>query len=699
LGETSRGDAAAQDDAKADDAETAATLPDMHKKMETCGSPGGRGIFHPWVITLVGILLVGASLALYHSGWETPDYLYQDDKCYSSEVIMIQGLPIDACLTREEVDKGTDCGGPAADLFCKNLGANYMVNFTLADVTVKRGAITLGNKFLGGQLGFEQICCDEGKYEPHTSRWLLLAGGTLLLYVAALLAAKAVLYLCEVTLVLVIDAGEALYFFLDIEKAIKWLLYSSWLVSWVNFTLWHVWCYQGIDCEDHGSELRGSFYRAAQAMLFFSIAYFVSKAAPRVICARYLYKGQFGKIKDMMRKEMLLAALIRPEVAHVVRSASGRAGSPLPPPPSAAETEGDGIAELHLGHVGAIRGFQRFLRKYQDADKDELVAEAEMEGNILFENLASYDLNRDGTVGIHDFLQIFRQVPVKGFTAPEAARLAWAMFDLNADNKLSREEVVAGLEQIYMERVNTALTVLSTESAVRSLETAIGFVLYTLLIFVVMALFDMATSFGSSSLDFFTTYVLALSFIFGDTVKSIFRSAIFLFAEQPFSVGDYLSIDGTLWLVDSFDLIYTVLYKWEENQMCKMPNDQLIDSQLINVSRGRSFKDTMVAVVPLTMSIQEIQGVKDKMNEAAATRPKEYLPGTPHVKINSIDSGQTMQVQFEWIYAFPPGDRGRVDEGRDFMVAVVKEALLQLGTNKHTLNLSFNLVKGGTTTN
>lgn len=43
--------------------------------------------------------------------------------------------------------------------------------------------------------------------------------------------------------------------------------------------------------------------------------------------------------------------------------------------------------------------------------------------------------------------------------------------------------------------------------------------------------------------------------------ESEHRSAIYLFAEHPFDVGDWLVMeDGDVWRVDSFDLIYTVRY-------------------------------------------------------------------------------------------------------------------------------------------
>lgn len=57
----------------------------------------------------------------------------------------------------------------------------------------------------------------------------------------------------------------------------------------------------------------------------------------------------------------------------------------------------------------------------------------------------------------------------------------------------------------------------------------------------------------------FSTTVLALTFVFGDSVKSVFESALFLFLEHPYDVGDTLLMNGTVFAkVKKIDLMYTV---------------------------------------------------------------------------------------------------------------------------------------------
>lgn len=56
----------------------------------------------------------------------------------------------------------------------------------------------------------------------------------------------------------------------------------------------------------------------------------------------------------------------------------------------------------------------------------------------------------------------------------------------------------------------------------------------------------------------FSTTVLALTFVFGDSVKSVFESALFLFLEHPYDVGDSLVLNGEIAKVKKIDLMYTV---------------------------------------------------------------------------------------------------------------------------------------------
>lgn len=51
-----------------------------------------------------------------------------------------------------------------------------------------------------------------------------------------------------------------------------------------------------MDCESHGSPLRDTLLQAARVVRMFAWAALCTKAAPRIISVRYLYKGQFEKV-------------------------------------------------------------------------------------------------------------------------------------------------------------------------------------------------------------------------------------------------------------------------------------------------------------------------------------------------------------------------------------------------------------------
>jgi hypothetical protein len=42
---------------------------------------------------------------------------------------------------------------------------------------------------------------------------------------------------------------------------------------------------------------------------------------------------------------------------------------------------------------------------------------------------------------------------------------------------------------------------------------------------------------------------------------------------------------------------------------------------------------------------------------------------------------QIMILMLEWVYAFPPGNRGRVDDTREYMVAACKGAYCSMHVN------------------
>ena len=59
----------------------------------------------------------------------------------------------------------------------------------------------------------------------------------------------------------------------------------------------------------------------------------------------------------------------------------------------------------------------------------------------------------------------------------------------------------------------------------------------------------------------FSATVLALTFVFGNSVRNIYEATLFLFVEHAYDVGDLLEVEGSMWRVKQINLMFTVLVR------------------------------------------------------------------------------------------------------------------------------------------
>ncbi|KIY94341.1 hypothetical protein MNEG_13621, partial [Monoraphidium neglectum] len=137
---------------------------------------------------------------------------------------------------------------------------------------------------------------------------------------------------------------------------------------------------------------------------------------------------------------------------------------------------------------------------------------------------------------------------------------AFAYFDKDNDAAITADEMRSSVVAVFKERRNMAASlevrrrkrvdVLDTDSIVRSLQFGIGVAIH----FVFSAVYLL----GFST---FSALVLAFTFVFGNSVRNVYESMLFLFVEHAYDVGDLLELDGSTWRVKQIDLMYTVLTK------------------------------------------------------------------------------------------------------------------------------------------
>ncbi len=79
--------------------------------------------------------------------------------------------------------------------------------------------------------------------------------------------------------------------------------------------------------------------------------------------------------------------------------------------------------------------------------------------------------------------------------------------------------------------------------------------------------------------------IITAAFAFAaQTSISNFLSGVFLLAEKPFQVGDYIELNGRLGEILSIDLL-SVKMRTKSNILVRIPNELLLKSQFDNVSR------------------------------------------------------------------------------------------------------------------
>lgn len=92
------------------------------------------------------------------------------------------------------------------------------------------------------------------------------------------------------------------------------------------------------------------------------------------------------------------------------------------------------------------------------------------------------------------------------------------------------------------------------------------------------------------------------------TTISNFLSGVFLLAEKPFEVGDYVTINDTLGEVLSIDLL-SVKIRTKDNILVRIPNEQLLKSQFKNTTRFPIRRCDVKLRVSFTEDLQKLKKI------------------------------------------------------------------------------------------
>jgi small-conductance mechanosensitive channel len=219
------------------------------------------------------------------------------------------------------------------------------------------------------------------------------------------------------------------------------------------------------------------------------------------------------------------------------------------------------------------------------------------------------------------YLDIFAFTPY--FKDREAATEAFRVFDKDGNGNLSRREFRDTVIQIYRERKSLAQSIQDTSQALGKID--IIFLILTSILSTVICLAIFQIDFYSALLPL-GSILVACTFIFDSSAKSLFSGIMFQFVTHPYDAGDLVMIDGTYMFVDNIGILGTVFVRADGTKLYA-PTNVLLTKIIYNVRRSGSMGESFTFNVDFRTDNDLILILREKLVEWVQSQSRDFDSG------------------------------------------------------------------------
>ena len=254
---------------------------------------------------------------------------------------------------------------------------------------------------------------------------------------------------------------------------------------------------------------------------------------------------------------------------------------------------------------------------------------------------------------------------------------------------LRREQIVRRFVEIYERRRDLAKSLASTTSVLATLERIILSALYFLLVFIVLGIFDqniVEMWFTASSM------LLAFVFMFGNSIKQLFESVIFIFVIHPFDVGDNVLIEGERHAIRNIGILTTETVKWN-GQVIYYPNASMSTKPLTNLTRMKKFTDEQTWVVDIATPAHVLEAMPLYFHKWAMDHAEDFHEITPRIYSHAHDPLK-IKITLYYEYTFNGLPPSRAGNARDQLGLAMRKFLLDNNVVYRQQTLPVEIING-----
>jgi len=239
---------------------------------------------------------------------------------------------------------------------------------------------------------------------------------------------------------------------------------------------------------------------------------------------------------------------------------------------------------------------------------------------------------------------------------------------------LAESNIASALRKIYTERETFGKTLSDTSNLVKNVGVMIGFVIYSVAMFVSLAIYQVDIA---SLWLVISSVLVACAFVFGTTASTMFRTLVMIFVTNPFTVGDWIRLgdDTTAWRVRELGLnFFDVVNFWGE--VIFVPASTVLESKVFNLSRSPPLWMRTLLTVDIGIHAADVDYIEKVMSTHIDSDVVNYTPGSFEIFCREIQDPLKVQLVMFYQLAFNASEFTKKLKANNRFLLVLQRALM-----------------------
>ncbi|KAL3622863.1 hypothetical protein CASFOL_033278 [Castilleja foliolosa] len=413
---------------------------------------------------------------------------------------------------------------------------------------------------------------------------------------------------------------KVLYFLFGLKKSVR-------IVIWLALILlaWALLINRGVRRSDETSRILNYITRGIVSTLVGAVMWMAKTLFVKIVASSFHVRTYFDRIQESIFHQYILQALSgSPVVENKSSRLSGKLSFKKGTAAGKDQTKGevinvDKLYKMRREKVSAwtMGGLIKVIRNSElptisevlddsveeDYSGEQKVITSEVEAreaaNRIFRNVAKHG---------HKYID---EEDLLLFMPKEEVDNAFPLFEgASESRRIKRSSFRNWVVKAYNERKCLAVSLKDAKTAIEELNKIASVIILILIIIIWLLLMEITTT---TVLVFISSQLLLAVFMFGNSLRSMFESVIFVFAVHPFDVGDRCVIDGVQMIVDEMNILTTIFLK-PDNEKVYYPNSVLATKAISNFNRSPEMMgDAVEFAVDFNTSAESIAALKAKI--------------------------------------------------------------------------------------